>query len=1158
MEVGGLGVREIELDDRYSEASGFHVVTGTQALLLSLIRQSRFDRARGLDTAGFMSGYRGSPLASLDSEAWRVQKHLDAANVKFVPGINEDLAMTAVSGTQHVALDPEAKVSGVFGMWYGKGAGLDRSGDALRHAHIAGSSRLGGVLVVVGDDHALKSSSQPYHSEPTFIDMQAPLLYPADIQEVLDYAILGWEMSRYSGCYVGLKVLAEHVNSTAIVDIGLERIALHTPQQLPEANDRWIRWPDPWADGEKRLNAVKLPAALDFARANGLNRVVASAKHKRLAIVTAGKSYSDLLQALDLAGLSLADAEAAGISILKIGMPWPADDGLLQTFCAGHETVLVIEEKRDLLERQVRSTLYGMAGSQHPIVLGRNNRIGEMLFPNVGELDAIAVLRALEAEARDLFSEEMRTRVDATLTDASRTSSQPVKPRSPYFCSGCPHSTSTVVPEGSRALAGVGCHFMATGMGRHTEMLPQMGGEGVSWIGTSPFTNANHVFVNLGEGTYYHSGILAIRAAVAANINATYKILFNDAIAMTGGQPVEGELTVPIIAAQLRAEGVGHIEVLAEDVEPYRDGRLKLPAGVPVSERSSLEDVQTRIREMPGVTAIIFDQVCATEKRRRRKRGKFPAAPRRVFINERVCEGCGDCSVKSNCLSVIPIETEFGRKRAIDQFSCNQDYSCVEGFCPSFVTVEGAQLRKAGKFTSKDEVAPPDPAIPDIGAGASFNVLVSGVGGTGIVTVGAMLGIAAHIEGKHFTIHDKLGMAQKYGAVNSHLRIADAADDLHGVRIADGQADLCLGGDLCVAGEAGNLAVVRSGKTSIFTATEHAADGAFVLDPNMDFGSALARKNIEEAAQSNAEFVPARHLALSELGDEIGANLLLVGFAWQKGKLPISRGAIYRAIELNGAAVDLNKAAFELGRRYAFDPGSLKPETDPARVSPDILNWDELTKRRAAFLVGYQNEKYAARFSGFVRQIADAERALPGEPGELAHAVAENYSKLLAYKDEYEVARLHTDGEFAEALKSAFESPEKVTFYLAPPLLGPKDKHGRPRKMRFGPGTVTLFRLLAKLKWLRGTWLDPFGYHPERKIERALITQYERDIPRLASRLTQDNYALAVELARLPQSIRGYGHIKQASIEKAEQRRLKILKGFEDAGPAPHFSEAAE
>lgn len=1117
-----MELREISLSDRFISQDGEVLANGTQTLLIALLRQKRFDRQSNLSTGGFLSGYRGSPLSSLDSEAERAAKHLSEHDVTFVPGINEDLALTSVWGSQQVALDPDATVQGVFGMWYGKGAGLDRSGDALRHAHGAGASRHGGVLVVSGDDHALKSSSQAYHSEPTFIDMQMPVLAPSDLQDVLDYAHLGWQMSRHSGCYVGFKVLAEHVNSTGVVDVGLDRQRL-APMDLPAENDRWIRWPDPWPDVERRLLDIKLPAALEFARAHGLNREIIRAQSPRLGIVASGKSYQDVLQALTLAGLTLEDARQIGISILKIGMPWPADNTGLRDFAADQPIILVVEEKRDLIEGQLRTALYGMANA--PKISGRNSLDGTSQFPQVGELDGTLVLRAISA-ALDL-PDDVKAHISNVLPPVPPVAA-PLSLRTPYFCSGCPHNRSTKVPEGSRALAGVGCHFMATGMNRETETFTQMGGEGTPWIGTAPFTRTKHVFINLGEGTYFHSGSLAIRAAIASGVTATYKILYNDAIAMTGGQKVEGELSVPVIARQLLAEGVKRIDVVADD--PAR--LTTLPAGVGLHGRDDLDRVQQDLRTVSGVSVLIYDQVCATEKRRRRKRGKMDAAPRKVIINERVCEGCGDCSVQSNCLSVSPKETEFGRKRVIDQSSCNQDYSCVDGFCPSFVTVENAELRKdpTKPLPSLDDL--PMPLTPSLDK--PFDIVIAGVGGTGIVTIGALLTMAAHLEGKTVAIHDKLGMAQKYGAVHSHLRLAPT--NIASVRIPDHAATLLIGGDLRCATEPQVTRLLNPTTAQLVVATEQSTGGEFINTPDLDFKDAAMQAQLRKLGGDRTKLIPARELAVTYLGDEIGANMLLLGHAWQKGFIPLALESINRAIELNGVELDLNQRAFALGRYTAVNPEIAH------RQAPADLPLAELIAHRESVLTYWQNRKWAARYRATVDRVAKAESSISGKADHLTRAVARNLAKLMTYKDEYEVARLFTDEEFAEQIQKTFGKTGRLTFHLAPPTLGGGYKNKRPKKRAFGPWILPVFRLLAHLKFLRGTWADPFGHHQDRREERMLIDQYESDMQRVVETLDLATLDAAITLARLPESIRGYGPIKRQSVSKAQTKRAGLIK----------------
>jgi indolepyruvate ferredoxin oxidoreductase len=1156
-----MQMRNVALDDRYTSTSGEVLLSGTQALLVAAMRQRRLDKRNGVNTGGFISGYRGSPLSSVDTEAWSSAKHLTAHDIQFQPGINEDLALTSVWGTQQVALDPKARVEGVFGMWYGKGAGLDRCGDVLRHAHGAGSSRSGGVLVVSGDDHALKSSSQAYHSEPTFIDLQMPVLYPADIQEVLDYSILGWAMSRQSGCYVGFKVLAEHVNSTAVVDVGLQRVSL-TSLDLPEDNDRWIRWPDPWPNVERRILDVKLPAALAFARANGLNRVVASARSPRLGIVTSGKSYLDVIQALALIDLRPEDAAERGISILKIGMPWPADEQLLRAFCKEQESILVVEEKRDLIEAQVRSALYALHDGQRPAVLGRHDRNGAPLLPSVGELDSGMVLRALGPEILAVLDDGRKALLAQDIGRGAAPSAI-MPPRGPYFCSGCPHSSSTHVPEGSRALGGVGCHFMATGMDRSTDTFTQMGGEGVPWIGTAPFTETRHVFANLGEGTYYHSGSLAIRAALAAGVNITYKVLYNDAIAMTGGQPVEGTLRVADIARQLEAEGVQRIEIVSEDPDALL-ARGPIPTGIKVHHRERLLEVESDLTSVPGVSVLIYDQACATEKRRRRKRGNMPVAPRRIFINERVCEGCGDCSVQSNCLSVVPVETEFGRKRAIDQASCNQDYSCVEGFCPSFVSLEGAKPRKSSQSLPAEASGElPEPTLPAIAEGETYDVFVAGVGGTGIVTVSALLAMAAFLEGRHCTVFDKLGMAQKYGAVHGHVRIAATGTaPLDAVKIPKAHAALLIAGDLRVAAEPMILEMIDRRRGAVVVASEQAVSSEFIRNPDHDFQNARLKKAIIELGAPTTDIFPAREYARRFLGDEVAANLILMGHAWQKGLIPLRLESIQRAVELNGAAVALNMSAFCLGRLHAIRPDALKEPLKPSRIQPSALTWRELAERRQDELERYQNSGYAARYRALVDLAAQAESNLKGEASDLAHAVAENFAKLMAYKDEYEVARLYADPEFQRQLLETFEGGGRPAFHLAPPVLAKRDAvTGLPRKRSFGPWMLHAFRVLARLKFLRGTPFDPFGRHPDRQEERLLVSRYETDIRAAVGQLSEGSYRDVIRLARLPAEIRGYGHVKKRSIVAADRKRDQILAALASprgsAAAAPREQSAA-
>ncbi len=1132
----GIMRHDVTLGDAFTARDGLAYVTGTQALLVMALQQKRLDERAGLNTAGFISGYRGSPLSSVDTEAWKAERHLADNAIRFQPGVNEDLAATAVWGTQQVALDPQATVQGVFGMWYGKGAGLDRCGDVIRHAHGAGASAHGGVLVVTGDDHALKSSSQAYHSEPTFIDLMIPVLYPADIAEMITYGLYGWAMSRFSGAWVGLKVLAELVNSTTAVDLGLDDFRIVLPDAAGLSPDRHIRWPDPWPAVERRMIGAKLPAARAFARANAIDRAITSAPDKRLAIVTAGKSYVDVVEALRTLGLSPADAARRGVSLYKVGMPWPLDTATLGDFLRGHETVLIAEEKRDVIEAQLRTTLYDWP--DRPRIIGRRDEAGQPLLPDVAEASPDLFARII---GRRLTGWAPSDGIAARLAELDRAeaAAQPaILTRGPYFCSGCPHNSSTVVPEGSRALGGVGCHYMAVDMERDTTTFTQMGGEGATWIGAGPYSRTGHVFVNMGEGTYFHSGLLAIRAAVAAGATMTYKILFNDAVAMTGGQPVDGQMTVPQLSRQLRAEGIARIEIVADDPGKYGIGADFAP-GIRIRPRSELDQVQRELREVAGVSALIYDQVCATEKRRRRKRGTMERSPTTVVINEAVCEGCGDCGSASNCLSLVPVETELGRKRQVDQASCNQDTTCLKGFCPSFVTLDGARPRRR----AAEDVAAHDLPLPAIGDGPA-DILVTGVGGAGVVTIGAVLGMAAHLEGRPFVVHDRLGMAQKFGSVWSHVRIGAAGTDIASVRIPARRAQLLIGGDLGVAAEPASLNLIDPERALIVANTNQTITGAFTRNPDFDFKTAGLLKRLREAA-GKVETLDATGIAAARLGDAIGANMMLLGYAWQRGHVPLSLEAIDRALLLNGTAVEANRRAFALGRQLAVAP----PATAPAPVPAPLEALDEIIAHRSALLTAYQDKSYAARYRGLVEVAAAAERLISGVPGPFARAVARNLARLMAYKDEYEVARLHADPAFARMLAARFEGG-RLRYHLAPPLFAPRDPvTGRPRKIAFGPWMRPVFGLLARLKGLRGTVFDPFGHHPERRAERRLVADYETLIRDLSRRLDQSTLDIAVRLARLPEQIRGYGHVKEAAIERAAAARADLLAELAAAPP---------
>ncbi|NYZ15828.1 indolepyruvate ferredoxin oxidoreductase family protein [Azospirillum sp. RWY-5-1] len=1158
-----MALATVALDDRYRLEKGRVYLNGTQALVRLLVAQKLRDQAAGLDTGGFVSGYRGSPLGGFDRELWSARTVLNGHGIHFWPGVNEDLAATAVWGTQQTGLTGDGARDGVFGMWYGKGAGLDRCGDVMRHAHGAGTAPRGGVLAVVGDDHAQKSSTHPYNAEPTFADLMMPVLAPADVGEVLGYGLLGWAMSRYSGCWVGLKTMAEMLDCSTSLDADLHALAIRQPEDfsLPDRAVH-IRWPDPWPDQEARLVRYKLEAAMAFARANGIDRVVADSGNPRLGIVTTGKSYHDLRQALADLGIPPEEAGAAGLRIYKVGMPWPLEPQGLLRFAEGLDEILVVEEKRGVVESQLKELLYGRPGA--PKVTGKRAEDGSWQFPWIGELSPDRIARVLAARMAPFHTGDAARRRLAVLDQQEKllAKARPVVARPPYFCSGCPHNSSTKVPQGSRAIAGVGCHYMAVGMDRNTATFPQMGGEGVAWIGQAPFSRTSHTFVNLGEGTYFHSGSLAVRACVAAGVNITFKLLFNDAVAMTGGQPVDGTLTVPQLAAQLRAEGVGEIVVVSDEPEKYPVG-AGFPRGVGIEHRDRLDEVQRRLRDRPGVTALIYDQTCAAEKRRRRKRGTMPDPAKRVFINDLVCEGCGDCSKTSNCLSVTPLETEFGRKRTIDQSGCNKDLSCVGGFCPSFVTVEGGTLKRPKRV---DPGARPLP-VPDLPPlDRPYNLFITGVGGTGVVTIGALLGMAAHLEGKACAILDQMGMAQKGGAVVTHVRIAADPAAIQAVRVPTAGADLLLGCDLVVALHDGTVAKMAPGRGHAILNTHETITGDFPRDPDAAIPTgAMVEALRDMLGRESVDAFDATALATRLMGDSIATNLFMLGYAYQKGRIPVSAEAILRAIELNGVAVKANLDTFTWGRRAALDrsglegmaPAADSPVPDSLRLSETL---EEVIARRAGFLTDYQDAAYADRYRTFVQRVGQAEQARTPGRRELTDAVARNLFKLMAYKDEYEVARLYAETRFMEGVRERFDGRTRLRFHLAPPLLAARDPStGHLRKTAYGPWLLTAFRLLARLRRLRGTPLDPFGRTAERRMERRMIELYRTTVADLLADLTDANHALAVSIARLPEGVRGFGHVKEANMAAVEARRAELLAAWRQpssVGPVAH--QAAE
>jgi indolepyruvate ferredoxin oxidoreductase len=1131
---------DISLDDKYIRDDGRIYLTGVQALVRLPLVQRRRDRAAGLNTAGFISGYRGSPLGTFDRELWAAKRHLDRDDVVFQPGLNEDLAATSVWGSQQLGLSPGAKRDGVFAIWYAKSPGVDRSGDVLKHANAAGTARFGGVLAIAGDDHACKSASLPSQSDYAFLDASIPVLQPATVAEVLRFGIIGWAMSRATGLWVGMKALADTMDSAATIDLAETSPAIITPEGLP--TDVSIRWPDSPLEQERRLFDLRLPAAIAFGRANALNRIRIDpgAGRRRLMIVAVGKSQPDVMQAFGLLGLSAERLKDLGIGLCGIGMPWPLDAEFVRDACAGSEEVLVIEEKRPLVEDQLARILLTIDAGHQPRLAGKLDEHGKpLLSPRAAfAVDHLALIIGQRLAGLGL-KDHISDRLDR-LQAASQAPEAALTKRLPYFCSGCPHNRSTVVPEGSRALAGIGCHYMAQWMDRDTTTFTQMGGEGASWIGQAPFTATEHVFVNLGDGTYAHSGLLAIRASIAAGVTITYKLLYNDAVAMTGGQAAEGGFTVAQIARQLAAEGVGRIMIVAE--EPERHRGTDLPSTVVIEPRDRLDAVQRALREVKGVSVLIYDQVCAAEKRRRRKRGQMPDAGKRVFINELVCEGCGDCGRKSNCVSVVPVETEFGRKRRIDQTSCNQDTSCVDGFCPSFVTIEGATPAKR----KASDRAPPAMAAPEIDFARPANIVIGGIGGTGIVTIGAIIGMAAHLDGRAASVMDQIGLAQKGGEVTTHIRVAQSTDALGPVRFAPGEADTMIGCDVAMASNPDVLPLLA--KDAVAVVNDHVVmTGDFTANPDAIFPLEQMKRRISRAASTT--FADLASLAARQLGDAVGANMMALGMAWQKGRVPVSEGAILRAIELNGAAVAMNRAAFAWGRALAVDPASVEAMLAPQEDAAVAVKLDDIVAIRAAELVKYQDEALAARYRRLVARAVEAEARIAPGSTEFAEIVARSFFKLLAYKDEYEVARLHVTSGILDRVVENHRGGSLV-FHMAPPLFARRDPQtGHLRKMRFGSWMLPALRILARLKFLRGTWADPFGFTAERRDERHAIDDFERLITeRIAPELAAHNRTLAVEIASLPLSVRGYGHVKAAAADKAKLRQAELLKRWPGDG----------
>ncbi len=1163
----------VSLEDKYTLPEGRAFMSGVQALVRLPMLQRQRDAAAGLNTAGFISGYRGSPLGGYDQALWAAKKHLAQNHIVFQPGVNEELGATAVWGTQQLDLYPDKKkYDGVFGIWYGKGPGVDRCSDVFKHANMAGTAKHGGVIAIAGDDHISKSSTAPHQSDHIFKACGLPVFFPSSVQEILDMGLHAFAMSRFSGVWAGMKTIQEVVESSSSISVDPDRVKIVLPEDFAmPPGGLHIRWPDAPLEQEARLMDYKWYAALAYIRANRLNYNVIAGPQDRFGIIASGKAFNDTRQALIDLGLDEDACRRLGVRLHKVNVVWPLEATITRDFAQGLQEILVVEEKRQVIEYQLKEELYNWRADVRPNVLGKfdevegDNSGGEWSMANPSQnwllrakadLTPAIIARAIAKRLKKLgVPADVAARMDERLAviDARERGLAELKAetgdRTPWFCSGCPHNTSTRVPEGSRAVAGIGCHYMVNWMpGRNTSTFTQMGGEGVTWVGQQPFSLDKHVFANLGDGTYFHSGLLAIRQSIAAGANITYKVLYNDAVAMTGGQQVgerpEGHSVLQIMNS-LKAEGVAKLVIVTDEPAKYQGAPLA--EGVTVHHRDELDAIQREFREIPGCTAIIYDQTCATEKRRRRKRGTLATPDKTVVINELVCEGCGDCSVQSNCLSVEPVETEFGRKRRINQNSCNKDYSCVKGFCPSFVTVEGGKLKKPRKEKKGDLSALPhipQPVLPV--ADTAWGIVVAGVGGTGVITIGSLLGMAAHLDGKGVVTQDAAGLAQKGGATWSHIQIASRPEAIYTTKVDTAKADLVIGCDPIVAATKTTLAAMQPGRTYVALNTHGTPSASFVNDPDWQFPAGSCEAAIAgTVGQAGLGAFDAEQVATQLLGDSIYTNPLMLGYAWQQGRVPLSHGALMRAMELNGVQVENNQAAFEWGRRCAHDLKAVQALFQTAQVIQFVKKpgLGEVVARRVEFLTAYQNAAYAADYQAFVGKVQAAEARLGDGGGtRLAEAVARYLFKLMAYKDEYEVARLHTDAAFAAKIDGMFEGDYRVVHHLAPPLLGRTNAQGEPVKQAFGPWMRRAFAVLARCKGLRGTAFDPFGRTEERRTERALVQEYRASIDEVLAGLDAARLPLAVEIARLPEGIRGYGHVKARHLARVRPQWAALME----------------
>lgn len=1132
----------ITLHDKYDLSKEAVLLNGSQALVRLMLMQQARDEADGLDTAGYVSGYRGSPLGAVDTQMTRAKADLEAANILFHPGLNEDLAATAIWGTQQAELRGEGKHDGVFALWYGKGPGVDRSGDAIRHGNLAGSSRHGGVVLAMGDDHVGESSTTCHQSEFAMVDAQVPILSPAGVQEILDFGLYGYALSRFSGLWSSLKLMKDTVEVTSVVDARLDRMSFVIPDfDMPEGGLN-IRLGDHWIPQESRLIDHKRSAAEAFARANRPDARMHGKPGAKIGFVAAGKNWLDLIHAMSLLGISDDTADRLGITSYKLGQVYPIDALSLREWAEGLDLIVIVEEKRKLIEVQIKDALFEARAGCRVYGWYKGASDGaprEELFQSHYSLDPVVIAEKIGS----ILIEEGRetdtiTGAMAKISSALSADNAPeIASRLPYFCSGCPHNTSTKVPDGSRAYAGIGCHTMVLWMDRETNGYTHMGAEGVNWVGESPFSTTEHVFQNMGDGTYNHSGILAIRAALGSNVNITFKILYNDAVALTGGQVIDGDLSADRVAHELVAMGVQHVAVVFDEKEePHR---ADFPKNVEWYSREYLPFVQDKYRNIKGVSAILYVQTCAVEKRRKRKRGAFPDPDKRVFIDPDICEGCGDCGVQSNCVSIVPLDTELGRKRTIDQSSCNKDYSCVKGFCPSFVTIEGATLRR-NSTADVDMTDLPDRQPPEITA-QTHNIVIAGVGGAGVITIGAIVAMAAHLEGKGASMMEMAGLAQKGGAVHIHCRLANAPEDINAIRVSVGECDTLIGGDLVVSAGAKTIGLMATGRTKAVVNTHEIITGEFTRDTEFRVPSEDLAISLQSRLHDNLTLFDVTKLAQNMMGDAIYANMLLLGASWQKGHVPLSRAAIEEAIALNGAAVEDNLKAFQIGRWFAENQ-DVAAKLITSDVSDKYQTLKSKIDFRAAHLTDYQSERLAQRYLKLLASV---------EEDDLKEAVAKGYHKLLAYKDEYEVARLLQTTR--EKAAETFEGDLKLTYNLAPPFLSRSGPDGRPKKRAFGAWTERLWPHLAKLKRLRGTPFDPFGHTAERRMERHLIREYERDIRDIVKNPPANREA-AIALAALPLKIRGFGPVKRANAQAAEETRRTLRAALQTL---PSRSKAA-